>query len=124
MDYSRVCQGIQLTNVGSAGHVQGGQVVQLYGRVATLGTYQIEEVSWKHLATVVAASNRLVDFRVVNNSDQGDETGNIKAKFVKKFRKKEKAKEVVIKTSEPRATERPTSVVFFAGVLNTGCGIA
>ncbi|KAL0451740.1 UNVERIFIED_CONTAM: hypothetical protein Slati_1152100 [Sesamum latifolium] len=61
----------------------------------------------KDLLMAVAAVNHLVDFRVVNNPNQGkDDEGKCKAKFSKKFRKKEKSKIIVIETSEPRVVDK------------------
>ncbi|KAL0458835.1 UNVERIFIED_CONTAM: hypothetical protein Slati_0510700 [Sesamum latifolium] len=49
--------------------------------------------------------------------DRQDDSGNGKAKFDKKFKKKEKAKKVVIETSEPRAVEKPRRGCFICGNL-------
>ncbi|KAK4405075.1 hypothetical protein Sango_0514000 [Sesamum angolense] len=51
--------------------------------------------------------DRLGDFKVANDPEQrNDDSGEGKAKFDKKFKKNEKAKEVVIETFESRAVER------------------
>ncbi|KAL0402564.1 UNVERIFIED_CONTAM: hypothetical protein Slati_4286300 [Sesamum latifolium] len=49
--------------------------------------------------------------------DRQDNSGKGKAKFDKKFKKKEKAKKVVTKTSEPRAVEKPRRGCFICGNL-------
>ncbi|KAL0387180.1 UNVERIFIED_CONTAM: hypothetical protein Sradi_2599800 [Sesamum radiatum] len=60
------------------------------------------------LPSAIAAADCLGDFKVVNDSEQrNDDFGEGNAKFGKTFKKKEKAKEVVIETFEPRAVERP-----------------
>ncbi|KAL0373619.1 UNVERIFIED_CONTAM: hypothetical protein Sradi_3277600 [Sesamum radiatum] len=60
----------------------------------------------------------MADFKVVNNLEQRhDDFGNDKAKFGKKFRRKEKAKKVVIETFEPRTVEKPRGGCFICGNL-------
>ncbi|KAL0439271.1 UNVERIFIED_CONTAM: hypothetical protein Slati_2410100 [Sesamum latifolium] len=63
-------------------------------------------------------SRSFADFKVVNNPKQRqDDSGNGKAKLGKKFKKKEKAKEVVIETSEPRTVEKLRGGYFICGNL-------
>ncbi|KAL0410971.1 UNVERIFIED_CONTAM: hypothetical protein Slati_3686800 [Sesamum latifolium] len=57
--------------------------------------------------------NFMADFKVVNDLEQRqDDPGKGKAKFGKKYKRKEKAKEVVTETSEPRAVEKPRGGCF------------
>ncbi|KAK4426866.1 Actin-related protein 4 [Sesamum alatum] len=60
----------------------------------------------------IAAADRLMDYRVVNDPEQGsDDNENGKGKNDKKFRKKEKANEVVTETFELRVVQdRPKQV--------------
>ncbi|KAL0284804.1 UNVERIFIED_CONTAM: hypothetical protein Scaly_2838200 [Sesamum calycinum] len=58
----------------------------------------------KGLPSAIAAAYRLDDFKVANDPEQrNDDSGEGKEEFDKKFKKKEKAKKVVIETFEPRA---------------------
>ncbi|KAK4394206.1 hypothetical protein Sango_1891400 [Sesamum angolense] len=70
----------------------------------------------KDLPTAIAAADRLGDYKVPNEPEQrNDDSGDGKAKFGKKFKKKEKAEEVVTETSEPRTVERPRAGCFICG---------
>ncbi|KAL0420331.1 UNVERIFIED_CONTAM: hypothetical protein Slati_3056000 [Sesamum latifolium] len=61
----------------------------------------------KDLPSAIAVADHLADFKVVNDPEQRkDDLGNGKAKFGNKFKKKEKAKEVITETSEPRVVEK------------------
>ncbi|KAL0345996.1 UNVERIFIED_CONTAM: hypothetical protein Sradi_4430900 [Sesamum radiatum] len=72
----------------------------------------------KDLPSAIAAVDHLVDFKVVNDPEQRqDDLENGKAKFGKKFKKKEKTKEVVTETFEPRAVEKPKRGCFICGNL-------
>ncbi|KAL0298168.1 UNVERIFIED_CONTAM: hypothetical protein Sangu_3157200 [Sesamum angustifolium] len=55
----------------------------------------------KDLPTAIAAADRLGDYKVPNEPEQrSDDSGDGKAKFGKKFKKKDKVKEVMTETSE------------------------
>ncbi|KAL0438816.1 UNVERIFIED_CONTAM: hypothetical protein Slati_2364600 [Sesamum latifolium] len=72
----------------------------------------------KDLPSAIAAADHLTDFKVVNDPEQRQEDPRKgKAKFGKKFKRKEKAKEVVTETSEPRAVEKPRGGCFICGNL-------
>ncbi|KAL0292386.1 UNVERIFIED_CONTAM: hypothetical protein Sangu_3254400 [Sesamum angustifolium] len=72
----------------------------------------------KDLPTAIAAADRLGDYKVPNEPEQrSDDSGDGKAKFGKKFKKKDKVKEVMTETSEPRSVERPRAGCFICGNL-------
>ncbi|KAL0284807.1 UNVERIFIED_CONTAM: hypothetical protein Scaly_2838500 [Sesamum calycinum] len=72
----------------------------------------------KDLPSAIAAADRLDDFKVANGPKQrNDDSGEGKEEFGKKFKKKEKAKKVVIEISEPRAGERSRADYFICGNL-------
>ncbi|KAL0320178.1 UNVERIFIED_CONTAM: hypothetical protein Sradi_5279300 [Sesamum radiatum] len=72
----------------------------------------------KDLPSAITAADRLADFKDANNPEQRQEDpGKGKAKFGKKFKRKEKAKEVVTGTSEPRAVEKSRGDCFICGNL-------
>ncbi|KAL0410510.1 UNVERIFIED_CONTAM: hypothetical protein Slati_3640700 [Sesamum latifolium] len=71
----------------------------------------------KDLPSAIAAANRLA-FKVLNDPEQKqDDPRKGKAKFGKKFKRKEKAKKVVIETSEPCAVEKSRGGCFICGNL-------
>ncbi|KAL0352155.1 UNVERIFIED_CONTAM: Transposon Ty3-I Gag-Pol polyprotein [Sesamum calycinum] len=65
----RLCEGVQLSDAGRSGHVRGGQTVQFPVGTADLGSDGIRRQGVKDLPSAIAAADRLVDFRVTNNSD-------------------------------------------------------
>ncbi|KAL0301946.1 UNVERIFIED_CONTAM: hypothetical protein Sradi_6471400 [Sesamum radiatum] len=72
----------------------------------------------KDLQTAIAAADRLGDYKVPNEPEQrNDDFGDGKAKFDKKFKKKDKVKEVTTETSEPHSVERPRAGCFIYGNL-------
>ncbi|KAL0440633.1 UNVERIFIED_CONTAM: hypothetical protein Sradi_0002200 [Sesamum radiatum] len=72
----------------------------------------------KDLPSAIVAADRLMDFKVANDPEQRiDDSGEDKAKFGKKFKNKEKAKEVVTETSDPRAVEKLRVGCFICGNL-------
>ncbi|KAK4399588.1 hypothetical protein Sango_1064900 [Sesamum angolense] len=72
----------------------------------------------KDLPTAIAAADCLGDYKVPNEPEQrSDDSGDGKAKFGKKFKKKDKVKEVMTETSEPRSVERPRAGCFICGNL-------
>ncbi|KAL0387181.1 UNVERIFIED_CONTAM: hypothetical protein Sradi_2599900 [Sesamum radiatum] len=63
-------------------------------------------------------ADRLDDFKVANDPKQRNgDSGEGKEEFGKKFKKKEKAKKVVIETSKPRTVERSRVDCFICGNL-------
>ncbi|KAL0381184.1 UNVERIFIED_CONTAM: hypothetical protein Sangu_0182700 [Sesamum angustifolium] len=61
----------------------------------------------KDLPTAIAAADRLGDYKVPNEPEQrSDDSGDGKAKFGKKFKKKDKVKEVMTETSESLVRQR------------------
>ncbi|KAL0406626.1 UNVERIFIED_CONTAM: hypothetical protein Slati_3976500 [Sesamum latifolium] len=65
---------------------------------------ELRRQGFKDLLSAIATADRLADFKVVNDREQRrDDPGKGKTKFGKKFKRKEKAKEAVTETSEPRA---------------------
>ncbi|KAL0343011.1 UNVERIFIED_CONTAM: hypothetical protein Sangu_1188500 [Sesamum angustifolium] len=79
----------------------------------------------KDLPTAIAAADRLGDYKVPNEPEQrSDDSGDGKAKFGKKFKKKDKVKEVMTETSEPRSVERPRAGCSSVEILNTGAGLS
>ncbi|KAL0295769.1 UNVERIFIED_CONTAM: hypothetical protein Scaly_3089400 [Sesamum calycinum] len=73
-------------------------------------TNRVETTVCQGLPSAIAAAYRLDDFKVANDPEQrNDDSGEGKEEFDKKFKKKEKAKKVVIETFEPRAPTKPTT---------------
>ncbi|KAL0287722.1 UNVERIFIED_CONTAM: hypothetical protein Sangu_2680600 [Sesamum angustifolium] len=72
----------------------------------------------KDLPTAIAVADRLGDYKVPNEPEQrSDDSGDGKAKFGKKFKKKDKVKEVMTETFEPRSVERPRAGCLICGNL-------
>ncbi|KAL0300263.1 UNVERIFIED_CONTAM: hypothetical protein Scaly_3053000 [Sesamum calycinum] len=67
-------------------------------------------------------SSFMLDVRDMSEEDKLFNFMADKAKFGKKFKKKEKAKEVVTETSEPRAIEKPMLGCFICGNLEQQLG--
>ncbi|KAK4404875.1 hypothetical protein Sango_0856100 [Sesamum angolense] len=80
--------------------------------------HRIETAGVKDLPTAIAAADRLGDYKVPNEPEQrSDDSGDGKAKFGKKFKKKDKVKEVMTETFEPRSVERARAGCFICGNL-------
>ncbi|KAL0381185.1 UNVERIFIED_CONTAM: hypothetical protein Sangu_0182800 [Sesamum angustifolium] len=108
----------EFSHVGREGYVRGGQVFNFMAGLKPWAQTELRRQGVKDLPTAIAAADRLGDYKVPNEPEQrSDDSGDGKAKFGKKFKKKDKVKEVMTETSEPRSVERPRAGCFICGNL-------
>ncbi|KAL0342581.1 UNVERIFIED_CONTAM: hypothetical protein Scaly_1920700 [Sesamum calycinum] len=78
-------------------------------------TRMVSEFVKEFISLMLNARDMLKEDKLFTLWQRNDNSGEGKTKFGKKFKKKEKAKEVVIETSHPRAVEKPKVGYFICG---------
>ncbi|KAL0423508.1 UNVERIFIED_CONTAM: hypothetical protein Sradi_0885600 [Sesamum radiatum] len=92
----RLCEGVQLSDAGRSGHVKEDKLFNFLSGLQTWAQTELRRQGVKDLPSAIAAADRLVDFRVTNNSDpekKKKDSGKEKGKSGKgwkdgKFKKK------------------------------------
>ncbi|KAK4394405.1 hypothetical protein Sango_1911300 [Sesamum angolense] len=82
----RLCEGVQLSDAGTFGHVEEDKLFNFLSGLQTWVQTELRRQGVKDLPSAIAAADRLVDFRVTNNSDpekKKNDSGKEKGKFGK-----------------------------------------